>query len=118
LTSQRSAPTQSVAHRQRTAAEGVTIRVHAKPKSARDGVDGIEQMPDGPVLKVRVRAVAAEGQANRAIGKVVADWLGIPKSRVVVSAGAKARFKTLAIVGDAAELERLIAARVATLIGK
>ena len=108
----------SVARRQRTAAEGVTIRVHAKPKSARDGVDGVEETPDGPVLKVRVRAVAAEGQANKAIGQVVAQWLGVPKSRVAVSAGAKSRFKTLTVAGDATELERRIAERVSGLAGK
>jgi uncharacterized protein (TIGR00251 family) len=108
----------SIARRQRTAAEGVTIRVHAKPKSARDGVDGIEETPDGPVLKVRVRAVAEDGQANKAVGKVVAEWLGLPKSRVAVSAGTRSRFKTLSVAGDAAELEHLIAERVALLAGK
>jgi uncharacterized protein (TIGR00251 family) len=108
----------SIARRQRTAAAGVAVRVHAKPKSARDGVAGMEETPDGPVLKVRVRAVAEDGQANKAIAKVVADWLGLPKSRVTVSAGAKSRFKTLSVAGDAAELERRIAERVALLAGK
>ena len=67
-------PMRSVASRQRTAADGggVRVRVHAKPKSGRDGVDGIEETPDGPVLKVRVRALPEDGQANRAVGKVVA----------------------------------------------
>jgi uncharacterized protein len=99
-------------------ADGVTIRVHARPKSARDGVDGIEDTPDGPVLKVRVRAVAEDGQANKAIGQAVAEWLGVPKSRVALTAGTKSRFKTLTIAGDAVELERRIAERVSGLLAK
>jgi uncharacterized protein (TIGR00251 family) len=95
--------------------DGVRLRVHARPRSARDGVEGIEDTPDGPVLKVRVRAVAEDGQANRAIALVVAQWLGVPKSRVEVTSGGKSRFKTLAIAGNAAELERLLARRLADL---
>jgi uncharacterized protein (TIGR00251 family) len=93
----------------------VRVRVHAKPKAARDGVDGIEETPDGPLLKVRVRAVAEDGEANRAVAKVVAQWLGVPKSRVEVTAGGKSRFKTLTVAGDAAELERLLAGRLKDL---
>ena len=40
LTPVPTAPARSVASRQRTAAEGLRIRVHASPKSSRDGVDG------------------------------------------------------------------------------
>jgi uncharacterized protein YggU (UPF0235/DUF167 family) len=91
------------------------LRVRAAPKSARDGVEAIEETADGPALKVRVRAVAEDGQANKAIAAVVAAWLGIPKSRVAVAAGAKSRLKTLAVAGDAAELERRLAERLAGL---
>jgi uncharacterized protein len=97
----------------RTAENGIRLRVHARPRSARDGVDGLEETPDGPVLKVRVRAVAEDGQANRAIALVVAQWLGVAKSRVEVVSGGKSRFKALAIAGDAAEIERLLARRIA-----
>jgi hypothetical protein len=69
------------------------------------------------VLKVRVRALPEDGRANLAIALVVARWLGVPRSRVAVAAGGKSRFKTVAIAGDAAELERLIAQRLAGLGG-
>ena len=78
-------------------------------------MEGIEDTPDGPVLKVRVRAVAEDGQANRAIALTVAQWLGLAKSRVEVASGSKSRFKTLAITGDAVELERLIETRLGGL---
>ena len=92
--------------------------MHASPKSSRDGVEGIKETADGPALKVRVRAVAEDGEANRAIAAAVAQWLGIPKSRVEVSSGGKSRFKTLTVAGDAAELERLLASRMASLAVK
>ena len=109
------APARSAASRQRPAAGFIRLRVRATPRSARDGVEGIEAMADGPLLKVRVRAVAEDGQANAAVCKVVADWLGVPKSRVEVSAGGRSRVKTLSVRGDAAGLERLLEERVAGL---
>ena len=82
LTPMPTAPARSVASRQRTAADGLRIRVHASPKSSRDGVEGDQETADGAALKVRVRAVAEDGEANRAVAAVVAAWLGIPKSHV------------------------------------
>jgi uncharacterized protein YggU (UPF0235/DUF167 family) len=107
-----------VASRLHGADAGLRLRVRAAPKSARDGVDGIEETPDGPALKVRVRAVAEDGRANKAVALVVAEWLGIPKSRVEVSAGAKSRLKTLVVAGEAAELERRLNERLAALSGR
>jgi uncharacterized protein YggU (UPF0235/DUF167 family) len=97
---------------------GIKVHVRLTPKSGHDGVEGIQDTAQGPALKVRVRAIAEDGQANTATCKVVADWLGVPKSRVEVAAGGRSRIKMLAIAGDAAELERLIAQRVAALAGK
>jgi uncharacterized protein len=115
LTPLPTAPARSVASRQRTAAGGLRVHVHASPKSSRDGVEGVTETADGPALKVRVRAVARDGEANRAVAAVVAEWLGVPKSRVEVTAGSKSRFKTLAVAGDVRALERLLASRLAGL---
>lgn len=117
MTSRAAPPARSLASRLPGAGAGIRLRVRAAPRSARDGVDGIEETPDGPALKVRVRAVAEDGRANKAVALVVAEWLGIPKSRVEVAAGAKARVKTLTVAGDAAELERRLAERIAALSG-
>ncbi|MBX9591392.1 MAG: DUF167 family protein [Hyphomonadaceae bacterium] len=91
------------------------MRVLARvtPGSARDGVEGIIQTADGAALKVRVRAVAEDGKANRSVETVVAQWLGVAKTRVAVTHGGKSRIKTLDIDGDPGELETLIAARMA-----
>lgn len=94
---------------------GVRMLARVTPKSARDSIDGMMQTAEGPALKVRVRAVADKGAANRSVESVVAQWLGVAKTRVTVAAGSKSRVKTLDIDGAPDELEGLIAARVAAL---
>jgi uncharacterized protein YggU (UPF0235/DUF167 family) len=94
---------------------GVRLLARVTPKSAGDGVDGVIETPDGPALKVRVRAVADKGAANAAVEKVVAEWLGLARTRVSIAQGGKSRIKTLAIGGAPGELEPLIAARVGAL---
>ena len=86
--------------------------VRATPKSARDGVDGLTDTPQGPALAIKVRAVPDKGEANRAVERVVAEWLGVTKSSVAVSAGGKSRVKTVEIAGDPARLAALIEARL------
>src|SRR5262245_33921305 len=94
---------------------GLKVLARVTPKSARDSVDGVMETADGPALKVRVRAVAEDGQANRSVESVVARWLGVAKTRVTVAQGGKSRVKTLDIEGGPGELEVLIAARIAAL---
>jgi len=94
---------------------GLRVLARVTPKSARDSIDGMMQTAEGPALKVRVRAVAENGQANRSVESVVAQWLGLARTRVTVAQGGKSRVKTLAIDGEPGELEPLIAARIAAL---
>lgn len=96
---------------------GVRMLARVTPKSAQDSIDGMMQTAEGIALKVRVRAVADKGEANRSVESVVAQWLGVAKTRVKVAAGSKSRVKTLDIDGAPDELEGLIAARVAALQG-
>ena len=64
------------------------------PKGGRDAVDGIKTMSDGrAVLKLRVRAAPFEGEANAALGRVLAKALGVPPSRVEIVGGATSRIK-------------------------
>ena len=91
------------------------LAVRVSPKSARDGVDGLTDTAQGPALKVRVRAVPADGEANAAVEAVVAKWLGLPLAQVAVARGHKSRVKMLEIGGEPGVLEKLVAARVAAL---
>jgi uncharacterized protein YggU (UPF0235/DUF167 family) len=99
----------------RTGKSGLHVLARVTPKSAHDGIDGVIETSEGPALKIRVRAVADKGAANRSVETVVARWLGVPKTRVTIAHGGKSRIKTLDIGGEPHALEALIAARVAAL---
>jgi hypothetical protein len=83
----------------------VTVAVRLTPKGGRDAIDGVETLSDGrTVLKVRVRAAPHEGEANAALGRVLAKALGVPPGRVELAAGATSRIKRVRIVGEPAAL--------------
>jgi uncharacterized protein (TIGR00251 family) len=89
----------------RISTTGVSIALRVTPRGGRDGVDGVEQLSDGrSVLKVRVRAIADGGEANRAVLVLLAKSLGVPKASVSLLSGATSRLKQVAIAGDPARL--------------
>lgn len=93
----------------RTSTAGVSITLRVTPRGGRDGVDGIEQLSDGrSVLKVRVRAIADGGEANRAVLVLLAKSLGVPKASVSLLSGAASRLKQVAIAGDPARLNEAL----------
>lgn len=68
-------------------------------------MDGIETLANGrSVVKVRVRAVAEGGEANRAVIELLAKALRVPKSNVRVLSGVISRLKQVAIDGDPQKL--------------
>jgi uncharacterized protein YggU (UPF0235/DUF167 family) len=96
------------------AGDGLLLTVRVTPKGGRDAIDGIATLADGAcVLKLRVRAVASEGEANAAVLRVVAAALGVPGRAVRLVAGGRGRVKRLQVAGDgaalAAALERICA---------
>ena len=93
----------------------VIVRVRITPKSSKDAVDGVEDTVEGPALKVRVRAVPAEGEANAALTKLLAKWLDVPQSSVRLAKGGKSRVKSVEIAGDANEIAARLADRLAGL---
>jgi hypothetical protein len=89
----------------RTSTTGISIALRVTPRGGRDGVDGVEQLSDGrSVLKVRVRAIADGGEANRAVLVLLAKSLGVPKASVSLLSGATSRLKQVAVKGDPARL--------------
>jgi uncharacterized protein len=93
----------------------IEVRVRVTPKSSRDSVEGVEVTGHGPALKIKVRAAADRGEANRAVEKVVALWLGLPRTSVTIAAGAASRTKTVGIAGDPRAVEILLQDRLAVL---
>jgi uncharacterized protein len=89
----------------RYSTEGVSIALRVTPRGGRDEIDGLETLADGRiVVKVRVRAIADGGEANRAVTELMAKALRVPKAKVRILAGATSRLKQLAIDGDPAQL--------------
>ncbi|TPJ20854.1 DUF167 family protein [Mesorhizobium sp. B2-7-2] len=90
---------------------GIDLFVRLTPKAALDRIDGVETAADGRShLKARVRAVPENGAANQALERMLAKALGIPVSAVSVVAGSTSRLKTLRVVGDGAELTKIVEA--------
>jgi uncharacterized protein len=73
----------------------LTLRVHVKPRSSRDGVDGVRE----GALVVRLTAPPAEGQANAALIRVLGRALDVAPSAVRILRGASGRDKLVAVAG-------------------
>ena len=93
----------------RYAAHGVAIAVRVTPRGGEDRIDGLVTLANGrSVVKLRVRAIAEGGEANRAVTELLAKELGVRKSDVKLLAGATSRLKQIAVDGDPRRLgERL-----------
>ncbi len=77
------------------------LDVRVQPRARRDEVAGERA---GRVV-IRVTAPPADGRANAAVCKVVAEAVGVPPSAVAVVRGPASRDKTLEVAGvDAAAL--------------
>jgi uncharacterized protein len=97
----------------RYSAHGISVALRVTPRGGCDDIDGIETLADGrSVLKVRVRAVADGGEANRAVIELLAKALGVPKARLKILSGATSRHKQVAIDGDAKSLGATLGALV------
>ena len=89
----------------RTSTGGISVALRVTPRGGRDDIDGIETLANGrSVVKVRVRAVAEGGEANRAVTELLAKALRVPKAKVRLLSGATSRMKQIAIDGDPAKL--------------
>jgi len=80
---------------------GISIALRVTPRGGRDDIDGIDTLANGrSVVKVRVRAIAESGEANRAVTELLARALRVPKASVKILSGATSRLKQVAVDGD------------------
>lgn len=85
----------------RYSSDGISIALRVTPRGGRDDIDGIETLADGrSVVKVRVRAIADGGAANKAVTELLAKALRVPKASVKILSGATSRLKQVAVDGD------------------
>src|ERR1700742_1512475 len=81
--------------------QGISVALRVTPRGGRDDIEGVETLADGrAVLKLRVRAIAEGGEANRAVTELLAKALGVPKASVRLVSGATSRLKQEAVDGD------------------
>src|ERR1017187_8396998 len=84
---------------------GISVALRGTARGGRDEIDGFETLANGrTVIKVRVRAVADGGEANRAVTELLAKALGVPKAKVRILSGTTSRLKQIAVDGDPARL--------------
>ena len=89
----------------RYSTEGISVALRVTPRGGRDDIDGVETRANGrAVVKIRVRAIAEGGEANRAVTELLAKALGVPKAKVRVLSGTTSRLKQIAVDGDPAKL--------------
>lgn len=104
----------------RYSTQGISVALRVTPRGGRDDIDGIETLANGKrVVKIRVRAIAEGGEANRAVTELLAKVLGVPKRNVRLLTGVTSRLKQVAIDGEPRQLgetlRQLIAAKAAAI---
>ena len=70
-----------------------TIDVKVLPRSSKDEIVGEK---DG-VYKIKLTAPAIEGKANKALLKLLAKKLGLPKREIRIISGERSRMKSIRI---------------------
>jgi len=85
----------------------VLLHLKVKPNSKKDeiirGEDGL--------LKVRIKAPATEGKANKYLVAYLSEMLDIPKSKIELLKGTTNQYKTLAIDANEVDVMRKLLGR-------
>jgi uncharacterized protein (TIGR00251 family) len=75
--------------------EAELLHVRVQPRARRNEVVGWP----GPALRVRVTAAPADGEANRAVTRLLADAFRVPPSSIMLVRGVAARDKLFRVEG-------------------
>src|SRR5439155_24806559 len=77
--------------------DGISVALRVTPRGGRDDIDGVETLANGrTVVKVRGRAIAEGGEANRAGTELFAKALRVSKGKVLILSGTTSRLKEVA----------------------
>jgi hypothetical protein len=88
----------------RETSDSVTLKVKVKPKARSNAIAGVR----GDALRVHVTAAPTDGEANRAVIKVLSDALNVPRSQIEIVTGHTSREKVVKIAGvKAADVMRI-----------
>ncbi len=81
--------------------QGINIDLFVQPGTSQNKFAGLY----ADRLKVKVTAKAIDGAANEAVIKLIAKYFEIPKNAVQIIRGLTAREKTIALIGNPADLK-------------
>ena len=85
---------------------GVFIRLRVRPRASRSSLVGLY----GDALAVAVTSAPVDGEANKAIIKLISKVFGVRKGQVEIVSGAGAKDKRIRIEGlSVEEAERVLA---------
>ena len=68
----------------------VTLRIKAQPNASRSEFAGVY---DSDALKIRIKAAAVEGAANRELIKFLSKEFKVPKSSIAFKSGQQSKIK-------------------------
>jgi hypothetical protein len=74
---------------------GASLEVRLQPRSSRKGVGAVRE----GALELKVGAPPVEGRANEEARRLIAELLGISRSKVTLMNGARSRRKVYEITG-------------------
>lgn len=86
--------------------DGIALTVKVSPKSHQETIKGLVDLPYGRIgLAVRVSPPAVDGAANEAVLCLLANFFGVPRSRVEIKSGITGRMKVIGIKGTPLALQ-------------
>jgi uncharacterized protein len=93
----------------------LALTVYVQPKASRDRIIGLH----GEAVKLSIKAPPVDGKANVAVGRFLAELLGLPGSAVVLRSGQQGRTKKFLLHGlSLAEAQTILAKVLAEPAGK
>jgi len=91
---------------------GVLFNIIVQPRAAKNEIGGLQ----GEYLKIRLTAPPAEGEANEACVRFIAEWLGLSRNAVSIIRGHTSRHKMVKAAGI--KREELVRRLEAALVGR
>ena len=70
------------------------MRISVRVKPGTKGLTRLEKQPDGSYIAF-LHARAHDGEANKALLELISDEFHVPKTQIVIAAGAKSRDKII-----------------------
>jgi len=75
--------------------DNLVVQVRVQPRASRNEIQGVQHGQ----LRIRTTAAPTDGKANKAVIRLLADYLRVPPSRITLTRGLMHRNKQVTVVG-------------------